>query len=162
MLANSDIQFFQESTAFSIPGEILCLPVRIDAPKVTNLHRTIHSNLSTEIANAIRQIISTYTVATDIEIEEVAKLTDMSVRTLQRRLKQKGLRFNDLLNQSKFEHAKQMLSDPKMSIKEVSKSLGYSDPAHFTRAFRRWSGLSPTAFKKSQQNTVESATSLRS
>ena len=147
MLAKSDIQFSQTDTAFPIPRELLYLPVQVDAPIVKNPPKIKYSDLSTEIANAIRQIISTYSVATDIEIDEVAKLTDMSVRTLQRRLKLKGLRFNDLLNQSKFEHAKQMLSDPKMSIKSVAESLGYSDPAHFTRAFRRWTGITPSQYR---------------
>jgi AraC-like DNA-binding protein len=154
MLAKSDIQFSQTDTAFSIPRELLYLPVQVDAPIVKSLPKITYTDLSTEIVNAIRQIIATYTVATDIEIEEVAKLADMSVRTLQRRLKLKGLRFNDLLNQAKFEHAKQMLGDPEMSIKAVAESLGYSDPAHFTRAFRRWSGLSPTASRKNQQSTA--------
>jgi AraC-like DNA-binding protein len=78
----------------------------------------------------------------------------MSVRTLQRQLKHHGLKFNDLLNQAKFEHAKQMLNRPEVSIKAVAQSLGYSDSAHFTRAFRRWSGLAPTAFRKDQQNSA--------
>ena len=46
------------------------------------------------------------------------------------------------------EHAKLLLGDSKMSIKAAAESLGYSDPAHFTRAFRRWSGLSPTGYRK--------------
>ena len=154
LLADSDIHFSQVDSAFSIPCELLRLPVQVDAPKVENLRNNIHGDLTTEIANAIRQIVSTYTAVTHIGIEEVAKLTDMSVRTLQRRLKQNGLRFNDLLNQTKFEHAKQMLGDPELSMKAVAESLGYSDPSHFTRAFRRWSGLSPTAYRKNQQSTA--------
>jgi len=148
LLADSDIHFSQADSAFSIPCELLCLPVQVDAPNVKKPRNNIHSDLPTDIANAIRQIINTYAVVARIEIEEVARLTDMSVRTLQRQLKRNGLKFNDLLNQAKFEHAEQMLSDPKMSIKVVAESLGYSDPAHFTRAFRRWSGLSPTGYRK--------------
>jgi len=154
LLADSDIHFSQVDSAFSIPRELLCLPVQVDGPGVINICNNIHGDLTTEIDNAIRQIINTYAVVTHIEIEEVARLTDMSVRTLQRQLKKRGLRFNDLLNQAKFEHAKQMLGDPEMSIKAAAASLGYSDPAHFPRAFRRWSGLSPTAFKKNQQSTA--------
>ena len=150
LLAESDIHFSQVDSAFSIPRELLCLPVQVDAPSVENLRSNIHGDLTTEITNAICQILNTYAVGTQIEIAEVARLTDMSVRTLQRRLKNHGLKFNDLLSQAKFEHAKQMLSDPEMSIKTVAESLGYSDPAHFTRAFRRWSGMSPSAFMKQQ------------
>ena len=148
LLAKSNIRFSQGNSAFPIPSELLYFPVSVDAPKVRNLGKSVGTDLNAEIANAIRQIINTYTLATHIEIEEVARLADMSVRTLQRQLKQGGLRFNDLLNQAKFEHAKKMLVDPEMSIKAAAQSLGYSDPAHFTRAFRRWSGLSPTGYRK--------------
>jgi AraC-like DNA-binding protein len=154
LLAKSEIHFSQVDSAFSIPRELFCLPVKIDAPSVRNLRSNIHGNLTTEITNAIRQIINTYAVGTQIGISEVARLTDMSVRTLQRQLKHHGLKFNDLLNQAKFEHAKQMLNRPEVSIKAVAQSLGYSDSAHFTRAFRRWSGLAPTAFRKDQQNSA--------
>jgi AraC-like DNA-binding protein len=148
ILAKSDVHFSQPDSAFSIPCELLSLPVRVDAPKVINRHKTSRPDISAEITNAIRQIINTYTLATHIEIESVAKLTDLSVRTLQRRLKLEGLRFNDLLNQAKFAHAKQMLGDSKLSISLVGESLGYSDPAHFTRAFRRWSGMTPSAHRQ--------------
>ena len=150
MLAQNGVHFSQPDSAFSIPCELLSLPVRVDAPKVKNRHNLSHPDISTEITNAIRQIINTYTLATHIEIGDIAKLTDLSVRTLQRRLKLEGLRFNDLLNQAKFAHAKHMLNNSKLSIRVVSESLGYSDPAHFTRAFRRWSGVSPSGFIKAQ------------
>jgi AraC-like DNA-binding protein len=154
LLADSDVLFSQADSAFSIPRELLGLPVQVNAPEVRNLRNNIQGDSSTEIANAIRQIINTYAVGARIEIEGVARLADMSVRTLQRQLNRHGLKFNDLLNQAKFEHAKQMLSGPEVSIQAVARSLGYSDPAHFTRAFRRWSGLSPTAFRKNQQRTL--------
>ena len=147
LLAKSDIRFSQGNSAFPIPRELLFFPVSVDAPKVQKLGKSVDTDLNAEIANAIRQIINTYTLATHIEIEEVARLADMSVRTLQRQLKQGGLRFNDLLNQAKFEHAKQMLGDPEISIKAIAESLGYSDPAHFTRAFRRWTDVTPSKYR---------------
>jgi len=148
ILAKSNIHFSQPDSAFSIPCDLLSLPVRVKAPKINNHHKISRANINAEITNAIRQIIKTYTLATHIEIENVAKLTDLSVRTLQRRLKLEGLKFNDLLNQAKFVHAKQMLIDSTLSISVVGKSLGYSDPAHFTRAFRRWSGMTPSAHRQ--------------
>jgi AraC-like DNA-binding protein len=58
------------------------------------------------------------------------------------------LKFNDLLNQARYGYARQKLRNTQLPVAEIAKSLGYSDPAHFTRAFRRWSGLSPTDFRK--------------
>ena len=78
----------------------------------------------------------------------MANIADMSVRTLQRRLIDNGLKFNDLLNESRFDHAKEKLKDMQVSIRDIAKSLGYSDTAHFTRAFHSWSGTSPTGFRR--------------
>ena len=147
MLAKSYVHFSQADSAFPIPCELLSLPVRVDAPEVENRHKISHPDISTAITNAIRQIINTYALATHVEIENVAKLMDSSVRTLQRRLQNSGLRFNDLLSQAKSEHAKEMLTDTKLSIRVISESLGYSHPAHFTRAFRRWTGVSPSKYR---------------
>jgi AraC-like DNA-binding protein len=65
-----------------------------------------------------------------------------------RHLTDNGLKFNELLNQAKFEHAKNMLRDNIEPITEIARSLGYSDAAHFTRAFHRWSENSPTEYRK--------------
>ena len=72
----------------------------------------------------------------------------MSVRTLQRRLSDHGLHFNELLSEAKFTHAKMKLKTTEMSVIEVARSLGYSDAAHFTRAFKRWAGVTPSDFRK--------------
>ena len=149
-LIKSEIRFSENDTAFSFSREFLSLPLQFDEIEGRGKSSNSESDLSIEIANAIRQIIATYTVATDIGIADVAKLTDTSVRTLQRRLKAEGLKFNDLLNEAKYEHAKAMLRDSSETVAAIAKALGYSDPAHFTRAFRRWSGMSPTAFKEKQ------------
>ncbi len=48
----------------------------------------------------------------------------------------------------RFEAARKMLSDPDRKIRDVALLLGYSDAAHFTRAFQRWTGLTPSAFRR--------------
>jgi AraC-like DNA-binding protein len=83
-------------------------------------------------------------------IEDLAWLTDQSVRTLQRRLKSAGLNFNRMINESRYRHACDKLRNSNMSVTEIAGLLGYSDAAHFSRAFRRWSGVSPSEFVKAQ------------
>ena len=122
-----------------------------DIKKITNNKQ---ADLYTNFDDAIRQIINTYSLTNNISIKDVASATDISVRNLQRRLKDKGLKFNDLLNQAKLVHAKQELRDTQMSIKEISESIGYSDPANFTRAFRRWTGLSPSSFRNRKTDRI--------
>jgi AraC-like DNA-binding protein len=147
ILAKSKISFSQPISAISIQRNLLQLPVHIVIPGRIKTDRN-KAGLHTDFSNSIRQIINTYTLTKNISIEEVANIADMSVRSLQRRLTDSGLKFNDLLNQAKYRHAKQKLQNYQLPMTEIAKSLGYSDPAHFTRAFRRWSGLSPTDFRK--------------
>jgi len=147
LLTNSKISFSQPDSAISIAAGVLRLPVHLEIPKGNTRQRKNSATIDTDFAVSIRQIINTYTQTQLISIEDVARISDMSVRTLQRRLKKHGMKFTDLVNQAKFAHAKSMLRNKQMPIKEIAASLGYSESAHFTRAFRRWSGLSPKKFR---------------
>ena len=148
LLTKSDIAFSQPDSAISIQRDLLELPVHMEIPASLTTDNNIQADLYIKFDDAIDQIIKTYSVTKNTSIEDIAEVADTSVRTLQRRLKDKGLKFNDLLNRAKFIHAKQKLQDTQMSIKGISESLGYSDPAHFSRAFQRWSGYSPTKYRK--------------
>jgi AraC-like DNA-binding protein len=78
------------------------------------------------------------------DLERVAERLFMSGRTLKRRLRQRGTRFRALLDDARFRRAQQLLADAELDIHEVASALGYRDPACFTRAFRRWSGRTPS------------------
>jgi AraC-like DNA-binding protein len=78
------------------------------------------------------------------DLERVAERLFMSGRTLKRRLQQRGTRFRALLDDARFRRAQQLLADAELDIHEVAAALGYRDPACFTRAFRRWSGRTPS------------------
>ena len=81
-------------------------------------------------------------------IVAVADQLSMNVRTLQRRLECVGISFRSLLSECRRQRALQELSEIERSISEVSIRLGYSDPAHFTRAFRQWIGHSPSEYRR--------------
>ena len=147
LLTSSNISFSQKNTTISIDTALLQLPVQLEIPKIKIADNNSDADADIEFTNSIRQILKTYTQTKSISIEELADITDLSVRTLQRRLKANDLQFNDLLKEAKFEHAKEKLYDRQMPIKEIAESLGYSDAAHFTRAFHQWCGMSPTKFR---------------
>jgi AraC-like DNA-binding protein len=148
LLTNSEITYLQPDSAVFIQPDLLQLPVHLEIPLSLKTDNNIQADLYIKFDDAIDQIIKTYSITKNTSIEEIAGIADTSVRTLQRRLKDKGLKFNDLLNRAKFIHAKQQLRDTQLSIKAISESLGYSDSAHFSRAFLRWSGFSPSKFRK--------------
>jgi hypothetical protein len=70
------------------------------------------------------------------------------VRTLQRRLRSARVKYAGVLQQVRCQAAEQMLADSARAIGDVARALGYSDPAHFTRAFVRWTGLAPREFRR--------------
>jgi len=80
--------------------------------------------------------------------EMIATSLDMNPRTLQRYLSVNNLTLKDLLEQAKFNQAKALLLQASLSITEVGEQLSYSEPANFTRAFKRWSGLTPKQFRE--------------
>jgi AraC-like DNA-binding protein len=81
-------------------------------------------------------------------LEEAAKELGMSARTLRRRLALEGLSFASVLNEQRKETALAMLRSRELSVDDVAARLGYSNAANFTRAFRQWTGMTPTAYRR--------------
>lgn len=82
-------------------------------------------------------------------LEEVASRLHVSTRTLKRRLQEEGRNFRALVDHVLCERATQMLQREGLSVSEVAFRLGYNDVSNFSRAFRRWTGQSPSDFKRS-------------
>lgn len=79
--------------------------------------------------------------------QKMASLMDTSVRTLARRLFESGLTYRALVDEVRFEAAKSLLEGTDARIGDVARSIGFDDPAHFSRMFRRIGGLSPRDFR---------------
>lgn len=77
--------------------------------------------------------------------EDVASAMHMSTRALRRRLAQEGTHFRDLLDEVRVEQATQRLMSG-MTVSQVARDLGYSEPSVFIRAFKQWTGSSPGAY----------------
>lgn len=86
----------------------------------------------------------------------VARTLHVSVRTIQRRRAPAGTSFRDLTDATRCGLAEGYLLDPGVSIAEVSLLLGFSDQTSFTRAFRRWNGSSPGAWRRARGFPVTS------
>jgi AraC-like DNA-binding protein len=80
-------------------------------------------------------------------IEEVARLLCVSVRSLQRRLNERGVSYSDLVERCRCRAACESLELSQDSIQDLSAKLGYSDASSFARAFRRWTGSAPRAWR---------------
>ncbi|MBK1875097.1 AraC family transcriptional regulator [Marinobacter sp. 1-3A] len=81
-------------------------------------------------------------------LDEVASALAMSSRSLRRKLEQEGTSFRALVDEERRQTATQILSGSHMKLDELAIHLGYTDTASFTRAFRRWMGVSPGEYRK--------------
>ncbi len=82
-------------------------------------------------------------------LEEVAGALEMPPRNLRRKLEEAGTSFRTVQDDTRRHMADQLLDGTAMKLDEIAFHLGYGDTASFTRAFRRWHGMSPGAYRKS-------------
>ena len=83
----------------------------------------------------------------EIRVAAVARQLGVSRQTLYRRLKAEGATFGEILDGLRRRLAVQLVREQRLPVKEAAYRLGFSDPAAFSRAFKRWTGLSPQAFR---------------
>lgn len=147
------IRFNQEQIA------ILFDPSHIESKVVTsdyNLLRILVShaqekNASLESKNGfvslVKQSVINLVKPEFPTIEQVAGHLNVSLRTLQRRLKEEGFTFKQLIDELRKDFAISYLKRPDLSIGDVAYLLSYSDVSAFTRSFKRWTGKNPTDFR---------------
>jgi len=96
----------------------------------------------------LRREIARVLVEGEGGIEHLARATGTSVRTLQRRLKDAGVNYNDLQNDVRKTLALNLLENETLALGEIAFSLGYSEVSAFNHAFRRWVGQSPSNYRR--------------
>ncbi|MNZ95940.1 HTH-type transcriptional regulator VirS [compost metagenome] len=82
-------------------------------------------------------------------MEEIAEEMHMTSRTLRRKLSDEGTSFQELKDGVRCDAAIHYLSQPAIPISQISRQLGFSEPAAFTRAFKQWTGISPGLYRRS-------------
>lgn len=100
--------------------------------------------VSARVVDALHQRVG----KTDLSIEQIASDLHLTKRTLQRRLQSQNTNFAQLRDDLRFHYAIKYLIDDNMSVDLVSRALDFSDRTSFTNAFKRWTGLSPSTFRK--------------
>jgi AraC-like DNA-binding protein len=78
----------------------------------------------------------------------LAEYFSLHPRTLNRRLKDSGTSFRELHNEARYQMAKQLLRDTKISIESIASRLGYASTTAFNRAFAQWEGVPPGAWRR--------------
>ena len=77
----------------------------------------------------------------------------MHRRTLNRHLSASGVTFAELVDEGRFEISRRMLEHSDLDVKQIAAALDYADASAFTRAFKRWSGTTPVAWRTTRRPT---------
>lgn len=139
---------------FALPHDGLRLPMRRRDPVLRALlERNAKETLARLPAGAgvvqeLREVLVSAIARGDTEIASVARSMATSARSLQRRLAGAGVSYQELLDGTRREAALRHLADPALSVGEVAYLLGYSEPAAFHRAFKRWRGTTPQEYRR--------------
>jgi AraC-like DNA-binding protein len=97
---------------------------------------------------ALRYILEAHLHEPGLDTERVAKLCGVSKRTLVRRLSELDTSLKTELDQLRMVRAKALLREGQQSVAQVGLNLGYTDASVFSRAFKRWTGQTPRAFRE--------------
>jgi AraC-like DNA-binding protein len=100
----------------------------------------------------LRREIARLLVRGESSIEQLARCTGMSSRTLQRRLTEAGVNYSGLLNDVRKTLALNLLENKSLALGEIAFALGYSEVSAFNHAFRRWVGQSPGDYRRPRAN----------
>ena len=92
----------------------------------------------------------------NLKLARVAKQMAMSARTLQRQLKERGVDFKQLTDETRRRFAINYLKERKNTLTEVAFLLGYSELSAFNRAFKRWTGSTPLEYRRSECTALHS------
>lgn len=148
------LEFGALSTAFLLGREDLARPVGSSDAALTgyleNLAGQVLSTLGLErtIRDQVRRVLWQELSEGAPDLGGAARWLGLSARTLQRRLREEGTTFGAVLAELRQEMAQALLGDGRLAVSEVAYLLGYEDVASFQRAFRRWFGISPRAFRR--------------
>jgi AraC-like DNA-binding protein len=135
------LEFGCDHDAIVIDRDILDMPVK--SGRERDVAVSLEALETAEAVGAHLKHLLPYRCAT---IETVAARMQVSKRTVQRRLKSWGFSFEEILDDIRRAEAIRQVLSGNCSVREIAFLLGYSDPAHFTRAFRRWTEMSPREY----------------
>jgi AraC-like DNA-binding protein len=142
------LRFGQPVSRMVFSSSILALPLRTADAVATQLAKEQCERELQAISSGLTAKIRTrLTAAPAITLEEVAKELHVSPRTLKRRLFDEGTTFSALRDGLRHQRALLLLDDRRLAVGEVATRLGYTELPNFTRAFRKWTGMTPAAYR---------------
>ncbi|MEA3412879.1 MAG: AraC family transcriptional regulator [Pseudomonadota bacterium] len=159
-------RFFRARLCFDVdvnavvfPASWLSCPVIGSDPRsrqaiiqeVQQLLEDENKHLVVPLRRLLRELLIRCADEGKVSLDHVSQLLAVHRRTLNRRLHLEGTSFRTQLDEARYDIARQYLRDTRLSVLKIAISLGYASATPFTRAFRRWSGTTPAAWRSTHQ-----------
>jgi AraC-like DNA-binding protein len=109
--------------------------------------RDAEANGPISFAEQVQGVMHQMLLSGTATAESVARLFGIHERTLRRRLEAEGKNLQQIINQTRFELAQQLLQNTGLPVSEIAAALQYADPNSFSRAFRGWADVSPSQWR---------------
>lgn len=147
------VRFGAQHHALVLPRDRLAAPMKRSDPRLARAFQARADRLAEQIhqqsgtRGQLRKLLIDHIGAGKISMAWAARHLAMSVPTLRRHLELEGTTFTVVVDEFRRERAEHELRSGGVSVSEVAFMLGFSNVAAFHRAFRRWTGLSPTEYR---------------
>ena len=153
--------FSQKRNLFAFNRRMLALPIKQDSYALTDFLNHAPQSLLTQfraddsVTAQVKRVLSNASLHVDpnmwgqttLTFDDVAEKLGSTTHTLRRRLKEEGHSFQEIKDSLRREKAFELLERGEQTIQQISDSLGFSEPAAFNRAFKKWTGHSPSSYR---------------
>lgn len=151
-LLRAPIRFNADVGAFFFAKETLEAPLPGASPDIANATDKIAEHyIETldphKVASQVRRLLINLLPSGDASQEAVASRLNRSASTLQRQLQTEGLNYRDVLESTRRSFAEEYLAEGRHSHAQIAYLLGFSDQSNFSRAFKRWTSVSPRTYQ---------------
>lgn len=158
------VRFNAEISAIVFPAKWLALANPHSDPALMRVleerARQLEQEDSLLFSDQVRRAIRPLLLSQKCSATSTAEFFRIGKRTLNRRLSEEGTDFRTLMDEVRFDVARHLLRSTEISLSEIALVLGYAEASAFTRAFRRWTGRSPRAWRRTTRHAALSQVGL--
>lgn len=152
-LLGCPVQFQAAAIALEIPLGLLARRIQTSDPSLRKLFdrqaqaMLLESPATDSFLDRLQHHLQEALQEGEPAAADVARRMHLSTRSFYRQLARQGLRYRALVAETRFKLARFYLADPRLSLAEIALLLGYSEQSAFTRAFRAWTGSTPSEYR---------------
>jgi AraC-like DNA-binding protein len=151
-LAQSRQDFGGPVLAIAIPHDLLGRRMPRPPPSGRTASEEGCAPAASDLVGSLLQALAPLATEVPLSLDLGAEIAETTPRTLRRWLAEGGTGWRQVADRVRFEACEKLMLDASLTLTEISTKLGYSDHAHFTRAFRRWTGEAPSVRRRRRMN----------